>query len=336
MTLVSDCGSCSSPTSSSFVWAGGGVEFWSVCEAQPEKSTTEEKIISLPSRINLEIFGFCLSPLIELLGSKWSFLLRFSLRRLSLAFGSIEVCVVKGGDGLAHMTDPTSVWVGIPKIRVILDSYTDTHGSSKFLYDERCLGVVARRGGPKGACIPRRHFFWQMGVMPLKCLEYCMQSGLGSLAMLDSMLQFWLIFGSILVFGELILPGLVSVFVGLGALSVAVLLYLNWIDSIPAQLAAWFVSSTIYIFTIRILVVRFYPSDTEKQNIDEDQAMMGRTVDVIESISSARPGRVRFGESTWTAILKSEGEIRVGEKAVVVGRDNISWIVKKIGNNEEI
>lgn len=154
--------------------------------------------------------------------------------------------------------------------------------------------------------------------------------------MLDSMLQFWLIFGSILVFGELILPGLVSVFVGLGALSVAVLLYLNWIDSIPAQLAAWFVSSTIYIFTIRILVVRFYPSDTEKQNIDEDQAMMGRTVDVIESISSARPGRVRFGESTWTAILKSEGEIRVGEKAVVVGRDNISWIVKKIGNNEEI
>lgn len=155
--------------------------------------------------------------------------------------------------------------------------------------------------------------------------------------MLDSMLEYWLLFGAVLVFGELVLPGLISVFVGLGAFSVAALLHLHWIESVPAQLAAWFVSSTIYIFTIRILVVRFYPSDSEKQNIDEDQAMMGRTVDVIESISSARPGRVRFGESTWTAILKSEGEIRVGEKAVIVGRDNISWIVKKkIGKTEEI
>jgi membrane protein implicated in regulation of membrane protease activity len=152
--------------------------------------------------------------------------------------------------------------------------------------------------------------------------------------MLESMLQFWLLFGAVLVFGELVLPGLVSVFVGLGALSVAALLYLNLIESLPSQLATWFVSSTIYIFTIRILVVRFYPSDTEKQNIDEDQAMMGRTVDVIESISSSHSGRVRFGESTWTATLKGEGEIRVGEKAVIVGRDNILWIVKKMENEE--
>jgi membrane protein implicated in regulation of membrane protease activity len=62
--------------------------------------------------------------------------------------------------------------------------------------------------------------------------------------------------------------------------------------------------------------------------------MIGRTVEVIESISSSRPGRVRFGESTWTATLKGEGEIRAGEKAVVAGRDNISWIVKKMENEE--
>lgn len=153
--------------------------------------------------------------------------------------------------------------------------------------------------------------------------------------MLDSMLEFWLLFGAVLVFAELVLPGLVSVFVGLGALSVAALLHLNYIESVPAQLAAWFVSSTIYIFTIRILVVRFYPSDTEKQNIDEDQAMVGRTVDVVESISSTRPGRVSFGESTWTAKLNGEEKIGMGEKAVIVGRDNISWIVKKIGKTEE-
>ena len=155
--------------------------------------------------------------------------------------------------------------------------------------------------------------------------------------MMDSMLEYWLLFGAVLVFGELVLPGLISVFVGLGAFSVAALLHLHWIESVPAQLAAWFVSSTIYIFTIRMLVVRFYPSDSEKQNIDEDQAMMGQMVDVVESISSTRPGRVSFGESTWAAKLNGKEEIGVGEKAVIVGRDNISWIVKKkIGKTEEI
>lgn len=49
-----------------------------------------------------------------------------SLRRLSLAFGSIEVCVIKQEDGLADMIDPSSVWVRIPKSSVNVGSYKDT------------------------------------------------------------------------------------------------------------------------------------------------------------------------------------------------------------------
>lgn len=75
--------------------------------------------------------------------------------------------------------------------------------------------------------------------------------------------------------------------------------------------------------------MRFYPSDREKQNIDETQAMIGKIVEVVESISSQREGRIRFGETTWKAICQGNEELTPGEKVEIVGRDNISWIVKR-------
>lgn len=147
--------------------------------------------------------------------------------------------------------------------------------------------------------------------------------------MSDSLLYGWLSFGAFLVFAELLLPGLVSVFLGLGALTVALLMHLNYIDNFPSQLIAWFVSSTVYIFTLRLLVMRYYPSDTEKQSIDEDQAMIGKVVEVIEKISGQGGGRISEGDSTWAAISANKLEIEVGEKVEIVGRENISWVVKK-------
>ncbi len=152
--------------------------------------------------------------------------------------------------------------------------------------------------------------------------------------MFETMFKFWLIFGAVLIFAEFFLPGLISVFIGLGAFSVAGLLYLNYIDSVPAQLMAWFISSTIYFFSLRLLVIRFYLSDTEKQNINEEQAMIGKVVEVVQRISGHNSGRIRHGESTWTALNQGDDEIKEGEKVMIVGQDNISWIVKKVTNEE--
>lgn len=148
--------------------------------------------------------------------------------------------------------------------------------------------------------------------------------------MFDSMLYFWLSFGAALVFAELLLPGLVSVFVGLGALTVAGLLHFGYIEHLSAQLTTWFVSSTVYIFSLRLLIMRFYPSDRSTQNIDEDEAMMGQVVPVVETISGAGAGRIRFGDSTWKAICKEGETFKAGERVQIVGRENISWVVTKV------
>lgn len=147
--------------------------------------------------------------------------------------------------------------------------------------------------------------------------------------MLGTPLQIWLTIGLLLVFAELLLPGLVSVFLGLGALTVALLLHLNHVDSLAGQLVAWFVSSTFYIFSIRLLVMRYYPSAKVKSDINEDNAMIGQLVEVIEKIATGEPGRILHGESTWVAAVDSGEPIEKGEKARIKRRENITWIVEK-------
>ena len=148
--------------------------------------------------------------------------------------------------------------------------------------------------------------------------------------MFDSMLYFWLCLGALLVFAEVILPGLVSVFVGMGALTVASLLYFHQIEHITEQLVVWFASSTLYIFSIRLLVMRYYPMDTEVQNINEDQEMIGQVVKVSETIPADGSGRIEYGDTTWTAMSINDEEIQAGNKVRITGRNNISVMVKKI------
>lgn len=148
--------------------------------------------------------------------------------------------------------------------------------------------------------------------------------------MVESYFTGWLVFGLVLVVSEFLLPGLVAVFVGMGALTVALLLHFQMIESLPSQLVTFFVSSTIYIFTLRLLVVRLYPSDREKQNIDEVLDVVGKVVVVSTKIPPGSEGRVSTGESTWKARGKNGDVFEEGCKVKVVGRDNITWLVEKV------
>ena len=143
------------------------------------------------------------------------------------------------------------------------------------------------------------------------------------------MFEFWLGFGIALVLAEAILPGLVSIFVGMGALTVAVLLHYHYIGSIGSQFIAWFVSSIGYIFSLRLLAMKYYPTDTVVQRTDDDFAVVGQLVEVVETIPSGGTGRIAHSESTWNATSNETEEIQAGEEVKVIGRDNITWLVGK-------
>jgi len=81
----------------------------------------------------------------------------------------------------------------------------------------------------------------------------------------------WLGSGIFLMAIEFLVPGLVMVFVGLGSLTVVFGMHFGYIDGILQQFTTFFISSIIYLLTLRFLVLRFVPSVTRKANIDEDE-----------------------------------------------------------------
>jgi len=129
---------------------------------------------------------------------------------------------------------------------------------------------------------------------------------------------------------EFLVPGLVMVFVGLGALTVALGMHLGYIDEILQQFTTFFISSIIYLLTLRFLVLRFVPSVTRKENIDEDEEVMGSIVEIVADINSGEFGRVEHSGSSWQARAEGDQTILKGEQVKIIGRDNITWIVQKI------
>ena len=146
----------------------------------------------------------------------------------------------------------------------------------------------------------------------------------------DLAFSIWLGSGIFLMAIEFLVPGLVMVFVGLGALTVALGMQLGYIDEIPQQFTTFFISSIIYLLTLRFLVLRFVPSVTRKENIDEDEEVIGSIVEIVADINSGEFGRVEHSGSSWQARVEGDQTILKGEQVKIIGRDNITWIVQKI------
>ena len=142
--------------------------------------------------------------------------------------------------------------------------------------------------------------------------------------MSDIAFSLWLSSGIFLIAVEFLVPGLVMVFVGLGALTVALGMHLGHVDGVLEQFITFFISSIIYLLTLRFLVLRFVPSATRKENIDEDEEVMGSIVEIVADINSGEYGRVEHSGSTWQARAEGNQTILKGEQVKIIGRDNIT------------
>ncbi len=145
----------------------------------------------------------------------------------------------------------------------------------------------------------------------------------------DLMLQFWLILGCLLVVGEFIIPGLVVMFIGLGAMTVAGLLHYGVIESVISQFLTFFVSSMFYIFTLRFAVLYFYPCDTEKKNLEQELSHEGQTGEAVSDIAAGDVGSIKYSQSQWQAKNITTAKIEAGDKVEITGQENITLLVQK-------
>lgn len=137
----------------------------------------------------------------------------------------------------------------------------------------------------------------------------------------------WLALGLILALSEFAVPGLVVVFLGVGALVVALLRWLGIVTTLPASLMTWIAASVASAMVLRGWLLRLFPPDTSHNPYHPDLDAVGEEVEVMETVRATdQLGRVKVRGTTWSAT--SVGPvIAAGGRARLVARHDLVWTV---------
>jgi membrane protein implicated in regulation of membrane protease activity len=142
-------------------------------------------------------------------------------------------------------------------------------------------------------------------------------------------LTYWVVGGIALMLLEVIVPGMVLVFLGAAALIVAVSIWFGILAGWIPALTAWFVLSLGLLIVLRSLFQRLMPGDEGWSSTDEDADAYGQVVDVAETIPKGAKGRIYFRGTTWPATCYDH-TVQAGSQAKLVYRDNVVWIVEAL------
>ncbi|HIG43895.1 MAG: NfeD family protein [bacterium] len=142
---------------------------------------------------------------------------------------------------------------------------------------------------------------------------------------------YWIIAGILLAIAEMIIPGGIVVFMGVGCLVVALALWSGLVTTWVNVMTLFFVSTLVLIFMLRSFAMKFAGGDTSESNTIEILDEVGDQVEVVETIGPGNhAGRILHRGTQWAA-MSDGSEIKPGETAKIIARENISYIVEKSG-----
>ncbi|WP_304639813.1 NfeD family protein [Pseudomonas sp.] len=133
---------------------------------------------------------------------------------------------------------------------------------------------------------------------------------------------FWLVLGFLLLISEVVAPGVVAVFFGVGALVVGVLTYFGVIESLPAQLLWFALISLAALFGLRKHFKRYLRGDvSNKADPGPDRGdLVGARVLVLTDFNQGG-GRIQLNGAKWDA--ESDDPLKAGDSAWVVSNKGI-------------
>lgn len=137
----------------------------------------------------------------------------------------------------------------------------------------------------------------------------------------------WAVIGLLLVGSEFLVPGLVIIFFGVGALLTSVLAAIvpGLKSNVAFQILIWLGASGFSLALLRKYFSRVFKGKTL---IEDGSKSSGKSATVIEAISPERPGRVRFEGTTWNASSYTES-FEPGETVEILKEDGLTFIVTK-------
>lgn len=135
----------------------------------------------------------------------------------------------------------------------------------------------------------------------------------------------WFLIGLGLILAELVIPGVILVFLGVAAWVVAIL---DWcgVDSFSLQLWVFGLTSLALVIFARRYVKSWFRGNERKAEGDLDEEFVGKIVSVVEAIEPGDFGKVELKGAQWKAFAASS--LKPGDKAEVIARSNITLEVK--------
>jgi len=135
----------------------------------------------------------------------------------------------------------------------------------------------------------------------------------------------WVIFGVGLLVFEILTPGgFFTVFFGIAAFAVAVLVNLGILQSGPSQWLTFAILGTGMILAFRPILRRRVEGGPSK--VDQ---IVGETAIALESFGADDRGKVELRGASWSARCQGPAGVKKGDRLRVLKMDGLSLIVEK-------
>jgi inner membrane protein len=146
----------------------------------------------------------------------------------------------------------------------------------------------------------------------------------------------WAVTGFICIGLEMLLPGFVIFFFGVGGLITALVCLVPFISGLLwLQILLFVVFSSISLIFLRRRFTRIFGGtvfNPKKGNTEDDG--IGKIADVIETAGPVIEGRVKFMGTTWKAHTRT-GECAAGTRVKILAREGMTYIVEPAVNDAE-
>ena len=135
----------------------------------------------------------------------------------------------------------------------------------------------------------------------------------------------WFIVGLLLFLAELVVPGFVIFFFGVGAW-VTALVCLVFHPGIDLQILIFAFTSFLSLIALRRLIQKkfFYGKDSTAAAVEDE--FTGKEAVALTSFGPGEKGKVEFKGTTWSA--ESDTAIKEGQRVMILEKESFNLIVE--------
>ncbi len=139
----------------------------------------------------------------------------------------------------------------------------------------------------------------------------------------------WFLFGLVVMLGEIVTPGFVLIFFGVGAWIISFLLWLGIPISFTSQLFIFLITSVLLLIVFRRFGKKYFQGKISRPDVAgivDD--IRGERAIALSNIDPTIGGKVEYHGTLWNA--ESDVAITKGASVEVLERNNLTLKVKPI------